>query len=634
MADAQDSVFVIAEVGNNHNGCVRRALRLVKAAKNAGADAVKFQMRDLKNLYRESAATIQGEDLGVEYTKDLLNRVELGFEDHQILAGECEKLGIEYMCTPWDQYSLKNVLSLGVTRIKIASADFDNLELLEAALATKLPVILSTGMASDREIQNRVAWLNCRTTAYTMLHCVSTYPAPFQDIQLNYLKRLSKYVDSVGYSSHERGIAVSIAAVALGARTIEKHLTEDRDLEGPDHNASILPDELALLVQSIRELELALTPTVVVDKKISQGAKLNKDSLGKSIVSARDIEAGKVIERLDLDVKSPGNGLSPALISSLIGAQILVSKEKGEFLFSADFNSKSSKFDAGVLSSTNWGLPVRPHDCGVVLDIFDPPVAEFHLSYSDIGKQLKPDDASKFTGKSITVHTPELFDNGELLNLASMDEAYRRRSIDNLKKTVDYAHALAESINFSEQIPLITNVGGWSVHEFLQEDCKDGLYQQLSDSLGRIDFGNTKLLAQNMAPFPWHMGGQRFQNLFLCPEEIVRMSKSLGISMCIDTAHLGMFCNYSNRDFWSSLTTTMEVCSHLHIGDFYGTNGEGILLGHGELPLTNITDFIFKHSRMTWIIETWQGHHNNGEGFARELELLKRTYHRSELNNV
>ena len=214
-----DSVLYIAEIGNNHNGDIERAIRLINSCADIGCNVAKFQLRDMKTLYRTTSNDV--EDLGVEYTKDLLFKYELPAEDHFKLAACCKSVGIEYMCTPWDEKSVDLLEEIGVQRYKVASADFDNLPLIEKLSSTGKPIILSTGMASFAEIRDRVNFLDKRSVDYTILHCNSTYPAPFEDIQLNFIKTLKSITKNVGYSGHERGLAVSLGAIALGSSVMK-----------------------------------------------------------------------------------------------------------------------------------------------------------------------------------------------------------------------------------------------------------------------------------------------------------------------------------------------------------------------------------------------------------------------------
>ena len=212
-----DGVYVIAEIGNNHNGSLKRAKELVDCAFDAGANCVKFQIRNLKTLYRQNSIDRKGEDLSAEYTLDLLNKFELSKSDHLDIRQYVADKGMTYLCTPWDIESLKILETFNVPAYKVASADFTNLPLIEAILKTDKPLILSTGMSSEDEINQVVSFLKRWENDFALLHCNSTY-APFEDLNLKFIKKLEKIHNLVGYSGHERGIAVSLAAVGLGAK--------------------------------------------------------------------------------------------------------------------------------------------------------------------------------------------------------------------------------------------------------------------------------------------------------------------------------------------------------------------------------------------------------------------------------
>ena len=254
----QKKIFVIAEIGNNHNGSFELALKMVDSAKEAGADCVKFQMRNMSSVYRKKSLAKHGEDLGTEYVLDLLERFQLSVNDHKQIARYCEEKEILYMCTPWDLESIQTLENLKVQAYKVASADLTNLPLIEKLIETNKPLILSTGMSSSQEIEFTVNFLNERNAEFALLHCNSTYPAPFHDINLNWLKKLRDIHPLIGYSGHERGSAITLAAVGLGAKIVERHFTFDRNMEGPDHAASLEPDEFKLLIDGIREVEEAL----------------------------------------------------------------------------------------------------------------------------------------------------------------------------------------------------------------------------------------------------------------------------------------------------------------------------------------------------------------------------------------
>ncbi len=310
--------FVIAEIGINHNGDLGMAMEMMKVAAHAGADAVKFQKRDLASLYRKDVL----EDPNVEgqafaYLLPWLKRCELGEGAYEKLKAEAQSLGVMFLCTAWDIPSVDFLQLLGVPAFKTASADLTNFPLLDYLCDLQKPLIVSTGMSREEEIDRTVAFLKEKAASFALLHCNSTYPCNFRDIHLNYMVRLGeRHGVPVGWSGHERGVAVSAAAVALGASIVERHFTLDRTLPGPDHAASLEPIGLEKMIKYIRTIEESLGKPV---KRYSRGEDLQRETLSKSLVALVDLPAGTVVEKHHLAAKSPGRGLSPQLFFDLIG---------------------------------------------------------------------------------------------------------------------------------------------------------------------------------------------------------------------------------------------------------------------------------------------------------------------------
>lgn len=610
-----NNILFIAEVGNNHNGDVDRAIRLIDCAKKIGCDVVKFQLRNFASLYRNNPNII--EDLGVEYTKDLLKKYEISDLEHSILAEYCEQVGIEYMCTPWDLQSVDFLESLDVKRYKIASADFDNLPLIEKIIETEKPLILSTGMATTAEIQQRTDFLKTRTDNFTLLHCNSTYPAPFEDIELNFLKTMQKIWPSIGYSGHERGIAVSLAAIALGSKVIERHITEDRDLEGPDHSASLLPNEFAKLIEYGDEIKKSLGRVEVKQRKLSQGTLLNRENLGKSIVARHGLKKDQVLTLDDMEIKAPGQGLSPMMMSNLVGGILREDIAKEQFILEKHF--KSSDVHRGKISlNSQWGIPVRPHDVKSLHNLFDAPVYEFHISYQDLERPLPNEDWDFLKSKIIIVHCPELFENSKLLDLCDYEDIDLH--INNLNRVCAFSRKIVSKANTNQNVKIVTNIGGFSLNEFKPTSQRKSLYQMVANNLDRIKDHGCEIIIQNMAPFPWHFGGQRYQNIFMHPNEILEFCMLHRRRITLDTAHLSMNCKYTGEDFIDALKTLIPVVTHWHMSDSEGTNGEGVKMGAGDINFSEVVKLV--SSNQSYIVETWQGHKSDGLGFYNDLKFL------------
>ena len=313
--------FIIAEAGVNHNGRPEMACELIDLAVQAGADAVKFQTFNADQLatYDAPKADYQLETSDTsESQHEMLRRLELSRETHQELMNYCWKQGILFMSSPFDEESTNLLVDLGIEVFKIPSGEITNLSFLAHVARMGKPMIVSTGMACLAEVQTAVRTIeNEGQQSMVLLHCVSSYPTDVADANLRAMQTMAKAISRpVGYSDHTLGIEIALAAVALGACVIEKHFTIDRKLPGPDHRASLEPEELATLVRSIRIVEAALGH----GRKEPAACEANTAAVArKSLVAAREIPVGTVLTEDMIGVKRPGTGLKPAMRTRLIG---------------------------------------------------------------------------------------------------------------------------------------------------------------------------------------------------------------------------------------------------------------------------------------------------------------------------
>ncbi len=613
--------YVIAEIGNNHNGDFDRAIALVDAAVAAGADCAKFQMRKLDEVYRASSLSGKDDDLAVEYTLDLLRRFELPTAQQKKIAEYCAAKGIEYLCTPWDAKSVAVLEGFDVQAYKVASADLTNLPLLACLAATGKTLIVSTGMSTTDEIKTAAKFLDDRDASYVLLHCQSTYPAALHNIHLRFMETLREIHPLVGYSGHERGVAVSTAAVALGAVVIERHITLDRGMEGPDHAASLEPEEFKTLVSGIREVEAARGEKLA-ERALSQGELINRENLAKSLVAARDLPAGTVISDSDIAVKSPGQGLSPLKMPALLGRKLTRTMAADDYFFQSDLDEGIAKARRYRFDRP-WGVPVRYHDTERFLDICEPDIIEFHLSYSD----MERDPATYLSGTydlGFVVHAPELFAGSKLMDLATPDEALRRYSLEQTQAVIDITRGLKKFFPKTKRPPIVANIGGFTMDEPLPPAEKAERYRIFAQSLKELDTDGVELTPQTMAPFPWHFGGQRHQNIFIFPEESAAFCAKHDLRMCVDISHTKLAANHFGFDFAQGLAQLGPHTAHLHFGDAKGLDGEGLQVGEGEIDFDEIGRVLRKHApTASFIPEIWQGHKNMGEGFWIALERLE-----------
>ncbi len=320
---------IIAEAGVNHNGSIELAKRLVDKAVVAGADYIKFQTFKASSLVTRDAKQAEYQKRNIGGVDDnqymMLKKLELSESAHNILIDYCQKKGIKFFSTAFDLDSIEYLHSLGLSLWKIPSGEVTNYPFLKKIAAYNERTILSTGMCDMEDVHAAVDVLyknGLSKENLVLLHCNTEYPTPFEDVNLKAMGALrDEFGVEVGYSDHTRGIEVPIAAVALGASVIEKHFTLDRNMEGPDHKASLEPDELTAMVRSIRNIEKALCGDGT--KHVSSSERKNIAIARKSIVAATDIRKGEVLTKENLAVKRPGTGISPMRWEEVIGTKAI-----------------------------------------------------------------------------------------------------------------------------------------------------------------------------------------------------------------------------------------------------------------------------------------------------------------------
>ena len=323
------STFIIVEAGVNHNGSLEIAKKLIDAAVKAGADVVKFQTFRADRLVTATASRAEYQIVNTgtnESQFEMLNKLELSPEMHRELFSYCQEKNIIFMSTPFDEASVDLLDNLGMEIFKISSGEITNKPLIQHIASKMKPIILSTGMSHLGEVEKTVSWIDDiwdkldKRPQLTILHCVSNYPARIEDVNLNAIRTMEMAFGlPIGYSDHTMGIEAAIAAIAIGARVIEKHFTLDRDMEGPDHKASLEPNELKDMVQAIRNIERAMGDGI---KKPVKSEISTKKIARRSLVAARDIKAGETMLSGDILIKRPGTGIPAEFKDKIVGMQL------------------------------------------------------------------------------------------------------------------------------------------------------------------------------------------------------------------------------------------------------------------------------------------------------------------------
>lgn len=611
--------YIIAEIGVNHNGFLDLALKLIDVAIDAGADAVKFQKRDLASLYgKKYLENANAGEKTLRYLLPILQEVELTDDDYHQIVEYCQKHKITFLCSAFDPPSADFLEGLGVPAYKVASADLTNLPLLDHLASKGKPLILSTGMSRMEEVELTVQFLRERKAEFALLHCNSTYPAAFEDINLRFMDQLRRFGVPVGYSGHERGIAVSTVAAARGASIIERHLTLDRTMDGPDHAASLEPQGFKKMVRDIQQVAMALGAGQ--EKFISRGEILNREVLGKSLVAKRQILPGETVSAEMVAVKGPALGLSPQNYTRLLGRTIQRVIEEDEPFLDRDLGIEI-QLDREHTLPMDFGFTVRFRDFEEML-VYQPRMLEFHFTDQDLdetypGKAFTQDSPYPL---QLVVHAPEFWDR-TLVDICTLDERQRTASRALLQKSIDLTRSMAPYFVGTPKV--VIHPGAMSLDHPIKD--RQQLYENLRRSVLELDYAGVELLLENLPPHPWYFGGQWLTNAFMDAYEIRDFLVSQDLNFCYDSSHHKLYCNWAKVDFYEQLQAILPFIRHLHLSDGAGLDGEGLQIGEGAIDWVRFFRVLGDY-RGTMIPEIWRGHQRQGEGFLIAIQRLSQAY--------
>lgn len=609
----QYPTYIIAEIGINHNGDESLAHTLIDEAIAAGADAVKFQKRHLPSLYPEEVLQHPEKfEQTFQYMIPILQQVELSDQAIKRLKQYCDEQNIFFLCTPFDPISLQTLENFGTKAYKVASADLTNLQLIGQICQTGKPVILSTGMSTWEEVEQTVAFLQKKQTTFALLHCRSVYPVWPREVNLRRITRLKEFGCPVGYSGHELGITVPLVAASMGASIIEKHITLDQSMPGPDHKSSLTPYEFKRMVRDIRISDEAIGRE---KRFLLRGEVLNRELFGKSLVAAKGIEIGETITEDMVKVQGPAKGLSPQMFNQLVGRRAIRPHQENEPFQNQDLQNQLTAPKTGYRFKSKWGLIARFVDAEPLLK-YQPKVLEFHLAEKDFDS---PHGLHGNYDSELVVHGPEYMGN-TLHDLCSQDKTIRKESVDLVIKTLQLAQDISSF--FQGKPKVITHPGAMSLNQKLPKQVMaDNLSQSLDDIRGH-GFNDIDLLLENLPPYPWYFGGQWKGNFFMHSQEIADFCTNHELRICFDLSHAALACNATNEDLAAMIQQLLPHTSHLHLADGYGLDGEGVQFEEGDIALNKILP-LFRAFKGTWVPEIWRGHLNNGQGFLEALDYLQ-----------
>ena len=604
-------VYLIAEIGLNHQGDLNVAFELINHSKRAGFDAVKFQKRTLDEIYTKKVLDDPNTyEEGFRYLIPILKESEFGKESYDKIVDYCKSINIDFICTPFDESAVDFLSEYDLKAFKVASADFTNLILLEKIISQKKPIILSTGMSTYEEMDIVTEFLFKNKANFSILHAVSAYPTPLGDSELNVITQLKqRYGVPVGLSSHEIGIEVSMASVALGVSIIERHVTLDKRMEGPDHSASLDPNQMLKFVEGVRNIELAMGGK---EKHISRIVVRNIETLSKSLVAKNTIKQGSVITRNDVTVKGPAKGVTPLKLYSLLGKVAKRNFEKDDFFSESDFAENSTLEDYKPKFKSKWGFKGRFQDLDYYNEKYSPRFVEIHLNDKDLDFDFKEHFGNRTFPFNIILHYPTYWQR-KVVDLACENESDRKLFVEVVQRVINMAFDIKD--HFIGTPGVVVHMGGMDIVE-KKENSK--LIKLAYKSMKELDSTGVIFYAENNPPRPWYFSGQWYDNAFCSPYEMVDFCKEFNVPMCFDFSHAKLYCNLTGFDYYKYIEIVAPVTKHLHICDAYGIDGEGMQIGEGDIDFVKALDVLREFGdveNMSWTPEIWQGHNNNAAGF-------------------
>ena len=592
--------YIIAEIGINHDGSQSVAKTLIESASKAGANAVKFQYRNLKKSYESSAKQLGDAMLKAEIDKNFLSP-EIIF-DLSIFAKKLSlDVGISFFTElDFDDFKDHDIFNF----YKIPSVEFSNHKLLKLLLKKNKKIYVSTGCQSESSIKSFMDSFE-KFENINLLHCVSNYPLAPHNCNFGYLKYFKEtYGKEIGYSSHDQDWRFVLFAVALGANVIERHITLG-NREGLDETTSSNALEFKDMVSMIREYELAKKG--YGPRRLNQGEMLNKQNLGRSFYLQSNYTEGSVINKKDLVYTSPAVGFGVKEIDLYINKPIIRDVNKGEAL-SLSFYEKIKHInekERNFCSNFKISLPVRLHDYEKIKNIFSIGSYEFHLSYNEVDQGF--DNIKLSSDEQYSVHLPDYISPNHLIDPFNNDEIGERSNeiLNSISKFVKKIQNIS-----GKRCPI---VGSFSVFN----STKEIFYESISKLCSGLKKEDIFLLPQILPPIAWYFGGSIPLKVFNSAEDIKNIEK-YNIQVCFDSSHFLMGCNagFFNKD--KDLSRLMDLTDHIHISGAEGLDGEGTSFISKDPTINKILESCMKKDKIK-VIETWQGHLNNFSGFHQSI---------------
>lgn len=605
---AKNRPFIIAEIGCNHNGDLEEAKSLVRQAASANCWGVKFQFRNVSTFYQSS------NEIGDEILSAEIARTDLAIKDLVSLADLARSLGMKSGMSFFrvEDYRVFGSACNSFDFFKVPSAECTNYELIKSLLETKKQVMVSTGGHSVTKIEDTLTKFIDKNLI--IFHCVPNYPTKLGAQNLLFINKLKELgFKDVGYSSHDEDIEVCLMAMAIGAKWIERHLTNDVNGKGLDDSSSSEIEDFKLLDKYARNMS-----DIMGDKNRlpNQGEILNMQNLGTGMYAKKHGTNLLSHSLSDFEIKAPRVGMSVGeYLQEYKDKPLFVNLNKGEALSKRHFTKVTSynKDELSVFAKQNLvGIPVRLHDIDKYRELINTGVYEFHLSYTEVFSEGLLDSVSKVNKDDhISIHLPDYLEGNRIVDPISTDPQTRSDSRELIKRTQEFARHISDKIN--KHIPII---GSFS------QRCgrkRGEVLEDLFNYLGTTSANEYKIYPQWLPVYAWYFGGSVKLDLFNHQEDIDYVNKHQ-LDVTLDLCHLSLSAEYSKESWLDWYNQLKGRIGHFHLADAEGVDGEGLDIGSG-----NIGDFsIFLDSEKIKVIEVWQGHFHDGVGFLKALDTLNK----------
>ena len=606
---------IICELGINHNGSIKDCKKLIKQAHETKSWGVKFQYRSLKNYFKnyKNSTELGKEIIDKEIKKNYLSPKKIAF-----LSNYAKNLGLKVGISFFVVEDILQFKKIKFDFYKVPSPSCDNFLLIKNLLNFKKLLMISFGGRSLISINKILKKIPKNFSQNIVLfHCTSNYPVNIINSNLGFLNILkNKYKNYlIGYSSHEKDIFNCIYVLSKKINFIERHITLNKNANGLDHTSSSELKDFSILNYYSQNLE-------IIDKKDSnkvpnQGEIINVQNLGSSYVFKKNLEAGTVVRKGLLKLQQPKIGIDDLEIDKYLGLKIKKNVKKNSYLTTSLFHHKIlSNKQIVFIKKKKISIPIRPHDYKELHKEIKGTNYELHLSFRDVENFNKKTFMKEFIQNNhFSVHAPDYIDENNIIDLFSKNKFVRKKSIQLLKKSVAICKYIQSLSGFSTK--LIVSI---SRHD--AKMSKKIFYLKLLNKLKGIKKNsNIDVLPQWLPVYAWYFGGSTKLDIFSNPLDLKILNK-LNLKICLDTSHFLLSCNYYNVNPDSFFFKNLKIYSHFHLSDAIGVDGEGVKLGTGDLFKTKMFKYLLNQKKSAVVLETWQGHLNDGYGFKKDIMSL------------